>query len=64
MSDRRLLTQAEARRVLRRVGHADEFINEVLRELPDPIDLDREQVVLESRGLTRESLVDRMGGSP
>jgi hypothetical protein len=64
MSDRRLLTQAEARRVLRRVGHTDEFINEVLRKLPDPIDLDREQVVLESYGLTRESLLDRMGGSP
>jgi hypothetical protein len=64
MSDRRLLTQAEARRVLRRVGYTDEFINEVLRELSDPIDLDREQVVLESHGLTRESLLDRMGDSP
>lgn len=64
MSDRRLLTQAEAKRVLRHAGHTDEFINEVLRKLPNPIDLDREHVVLESYGLTRENLLDRLGGSP
>jgi hypothetical protein len=64
VSDRRLLTQAEAKRVLLRVGYTDEFINEVLRKLPDPIDLDREQVVLESYGVTRENLLDRLGGSP
>jgi hypothetical protein len=64
MSDRRLVTQAEARPVLRRVGYSDEFINEVFRQLSDPIDLDREHVVLESYGLTRENLLDRLGGSP
>ena len=54
----------EARRVLRRAGYSDEFINEVLSRLPDPIDLQRDQEILASYGLSRERLMDRLGSSP
>jgi hypothetical protein len=51
-------------RVLRRAGYPDEFIREVLSELPDPIDLQRDQQVLGRHGLSAERLLDRLGGSP
>lgn len=54
----------EAARVLRRAGYPDEFIDEVLSQLPDPIDLQRDQQILARYGLTPERLMDRMGGSP
>lgn len=54
----------EAVRVLRRAGYSNDFIREVLRELPDPFDLDREGEILARYGLSRELLSDRMGGSP
>jgi hypothetical protein len=54
----------EAARVLRRAGYSDEFISEVLRELPDPIDLQRDQHILARYGLNPERLMDRMGGGP
>jgi hypothetical protein len=54
----------EAARVLRRAGYSDEFISQVLSELPDPIDLQRDHQILERHGLSSERLVDRMGGSP
>jgi hypothetical protein len=54
----------EAARVLRRAGYSDEFIHEVLSQLPDPIDLERDQQILARYGLTAERLMDRMGGSP
>jgi hypothetical protein len=54
----------EAARVLRRAGYSDEFIHEVLSQLPDPIDLQRDQQILARFGLSAERLMDRMGGSP
>jgi hypothetical protein len=51
-------------RVLRRAGYSDEFIRELLSQLPDPIDLERDQQVLARHGLSSERLMDRMGGSP
>lgn len=54
----------EVARVLRRAGYSDEFIHEVLSQLPDPIDLQRDQQILARYGLTQERLMDRMGGSP
>lgn len=54
----------EAARVLRRAGYSDEFIREVLSQLPDPINLQRDQQVLARYGLNPERLMDRMGGGP
>jgi hypothetical protein len=54
----------EAARVLRRGGYSEEFIREVLSQLPDPIDLERDQLILAQHGLSSERLMDRMGGSP
>jgi hypothetical protein len=51
-------------RVLRRAGYSDEFIREVLSELPDPIDLQRDEHVLGRYGLSSERLMERLGGSP
>ena len=54
----------EAARVLRRAGYSDEFIRELLRQLPDPLDLQRDGQTLARYGLSPELLTDRMGGSP
>jgi hypothetical protein len=54
----------EAARLLRHAGYSDEFISEVLSQLPDPIDLQRDQQILARYGLSPERLMDRMGGSP
>lgn len=54
----------EVERVLRRLGYSDEFIREVLSDLPDPIDIQRDEQALARHGLSPERLVDRMGGSP
>lgn len=54
----------EFAQVLRRAGYSDEFIREVLSHLPDPIDLGRDEQTLARHGLSRERLMDSMGGSP
>jgi hypothetical protein len=54
----------EAARILRRAGYSDEFIQELLSQLPDPIDLQRDEQILARYGVSRERLMDRMGGSP
>jgi hypothetical protein len=54
----------EAARVLRRAGYSDEFIQELLSQLPDPIDLRRDQQILARYDVSPERLMDRMGGSP
>lgn len=54
----------EAARVFRRAGYSDEFIREVLRQLPDPFDLQRDRQILARYGLTPERLTGRIGGSP
>jgi hypothetical protein len=54
----------EAARLFRRAGYSDDVISEVLSQLPDPIDLRRDQQILARYGLDPEQLMDRMGGSP
>jgi hypothetical protein len=54
----------EAARLFRQAGYSDEVISEVLSQLPDPIDLQRDQQILARYGLDPERLMDRMGGSP
>jgi hypothetical protein len=57
-------SHAELQRVLRRAGYSDEFVRNVLSQLPDPIDLQRDQEILARFGLSPERLMDRMGASP
>ena len=54
----------EFARALRRAGYADEFISDILTQLPDPIDLQRDEQILLRFGLSPERLMDRLGGSP
>jgi hypothetical protein len=49
--------------MLRRAGLL-ELAEEALRVLPDPVDLDFAAQVLRSYGISRDDLVDRIGGSP
>jgi hypothetical protein len=57
-------SHAELQQVLRRAGYSDEFVRNVLSQLPDPIDLQRDQEILARFGLSPERLMDRMGASP
>ena len=60
-----ILTQDELRRILGRAGWSD-AIEVAQRDgrLPDIIDTDRDRSLLESLGISRGELLDRMGGSP
>ncbi len=51
-------------RLLRREGYSDELISEVLGQVPDPIDLERDQEILARYGLSTERLMDLLGASP
>jgi hypothetical protein len=62
--ERKLYSHAEAEDVLRRAGYRQELIEDVLRDVPDPIDPDRDAESFFRHGLTFDALVDRMGGSP
>lgn len=50
--------------VLRRAGYSKEFISELLSQLPDPVDVQRDQQIFARYGLSPERLMDRIGGSP
>lgn len=54
----------EMARVMRRAGYSDEFTSKVLSQLPDPVDLQRDQQILGRYCLSPERLMDRLGGSP
>jgi hypothetical protein len=58
------ISKAEAIKVLSRVGVPKEKIADIMSELADPIDVDRDTAILEKYGISRDVLVDRMGGSP
>jgi hypothetical protein len=60
----RWISHADAAQVLRRAGYSPERIEELLRDLPDPIDAERDSVALVQRGMSPGELMDRMGGSP
>jgi hypothetical protein len=49
--------------MLRRTGFP-ELAEKALRVLPDPVDQDFAEKVLQSYGVTKDVLIDRMGGSP
>ena len=49
--------------VMRRVG-MHERMAEAQRILPDPVDTDRDVQLLQGLGISRDSLIQRMGGSP
>jgi hypothetical protein len=60
----RMMSKTETARVLHRAGIPQHRIDEILAELPDPIDLDEAEALLAGYGVTREHLIDQMGGSP
>lgn len=57
------ISHAEFFRLLRRVGYTQEVIEEITAQLRDPIDVDRDSHILERYHLTREHLMDRLGGT-
>jgi hypothetical protein len=64
MEKRQLISHAEAKQMLRRAGYPQERIDDVLRHLPDPIDTERDGEAVFKLGVSRDTLMDRMGGSP
>ena len=49
--------------ILRRTGFAD-LVDEISPLLPDPVDVDEAQRILEPYGINRDVLTSQMGGSP
>ena len=58
------IPRAEFLRMLRRAEYPVEVIEAIGAQLPDPVDVERDPKILDHYGLSRERLVDRMGGSP
>ncbi len=48
---------------LRRLGYAQQA-DEALRVLPDPVDEEQVKQFGDQHGISRDELIDRMGGSP
>lgn len=61
---RQVTSHAEAKQILRRAGYLQERIDHVLRHLPDPVDTERDGEAVFKLGVPRDTLMDRMGGSP
>ena len=59
-----LISHAEAEKLLRGAGYSQEWIENALGQLPDPIDTERDGDTLFKLGMSRGTLMDRMGGSP
>jgi hypothetical protein len=57
-------SRAEFTQVLRRAGYSTTQAQSILRDLPDPIDFDRDCETLFRRGISLNRLIDAMGGSP
>ncbi|MFL5830840.1 MAG: hypothetical protein ACJ76X_13080 [Solirubrobacteraceae bacterium] len=64
MEQSRLISHDEVGRILRRVGYTQQQIDDVLRDFPDPIDLDRSREDFLKHGISLGGLIDQMGGSP
>lgn len=58
------MSHTEFRKVLHRAGYTTTQAQSVLRDLPDPIDFDRNGDALLKRGISLDRLVDAIGGSP
>lgn len=54
----------QAAQILRRAGYSEEFISEVLSQVPDPIDLARDRDILARYGLSAERLMEHLSSSP
>ena len=57
------LTRQDVVDILRKTGFSA-AADEALRELPDPVDLDQVAAWGAKYGITRDELINRMGGSP
>jgi hypothetical protein len=64
MDETRLMSHSQATRVLRRAGYSKDEIDDILREFPDPIDLEHAREKLLQRGISLGGLMDRRGASP
>ena len=58
------MPRAEVLQFLRRAGYPSERIEAIKAALPDPVDFDRDATLMTRLGLTRDHLMDLMGGSP
>jgi hypothetical protein len=63
MPAQRSLSKEEVIEVIRRAGYTPEMIDEIASKLPDPVDLDQGASLLAHYGMTREQLMDRLGGT-
>jgi hypothetical protein len=61
---RDLRSKATLLGVLRRTGFPEETIRAIELVVRDPVDLRRDGNLLADYGITRDRLVDRIGGSP
>ena len=57
------VTKQEVVNILRRTG-LPELIDEALRVLPDPVDVEQLAAWGQSHDINLDNLIDRMGGSP
>jgi hypothetical protein len=62
--ERHLYSHAEAEQIWRRAGYSQQQIDDVLRQLPDPIDSERDGDILFKHGMAASGLMERMGASP
>jgi hypothetical protein len=58
------ITHDEVVRVLQRAGYSPEAIQELIAQLEDPVDVDRDATILARYGVTRGRLMELMGASP
>jgi hypothetical protein len=64
MEKRRPVSHADVKGMLQKAGYTEQQIDDVLRDVPDPIDPERHCDAFVKQGVSLGSLVDRMGGSP
>jgi hypothetical protein len=59
-----MVSREHAESVLKHVGVPKDRLNEILDGIDFPMDRDELLTILQTRGVTHDGLVDRMGGSP
>lgn len=57
-------SRATVIQIMRRAGFGPECLTEAKAILPDPVDIDRDGQLLAHLGVSKDSLMDAMGGSP